>query len=373
MKYVFWVSLVFLAYTYFGYPAWLWMRSHWRARPVLSGDILPAVSVIVAVHNGEAYLERKLDNMVTNWDYPSDRIEIIVVSDGSTDRTNAILQQRSDKRIRAVFTEQREGKAAAINRAVPLATGEIVVFTDVRQTLEREAVRRLVSAFADPSVGCASGRLMLNELDLDRQDFGEGAKVALENKIREWEGATSSIIGALGAFYAVRREAIGELPKGTILDDCYIPLNAVLKGWRSVFDTNARAWDDIQPTIKQEFLRKVRTLTGNYQLLQLMPAVLSTNNPVLFEFISHKVLRLIIPFAHVAAFVTSALIREPFYQIICVGQLIVCGVALLGVVPGLGRWMRRVSGIPLTLMLLNFAAVVALLNFLRRKENVWVA
>lgn len=373
MKWAFWISVALVAYTYFGYPLWLWVRMHWRARPLVAGAIEPSVSVIIAVHNGEKYIGRKLNNILTKWAYPPEKIEVLVVSDGSTDGTDAILRSQTDPRVQALFSSERQGKAAALNRAVPLAKGEIVVFTDVRQLVEPDGVRHIVSRFADPTVGCVSGQLMLGELTLTSHADGDAFKWAVENKTREWEGATNSVVGALGAFYAVRRELIVPIPPGTILDDCYVPLNVVRAGSRTVFEGEARAWDDIKPTFQQEFRRKVRTITGNYQLVRLMPWLLTWKNPVLFEFISHKLLRLIVPFAQGAIFVLSALIPGHFYHAIFIAQLVVFALALIGVFLREGGIVSRGAAIALTLVVLNVAAVVALLNFVRRKENVWAA
>src|SRR5258708_30735251 len=161
MKWVFWISALVLAYTYLGYPAWLWLRAHYRPRPVHASPYTPSVSTVMAVRNEAAVLERKLQNLL-GLDYPEDLSEIVIVSDGSTDATNQILNYfAADRRVRIILNPQSEGKAAALNQAIAAARGEIVVFTDARQTIETDALRLLTASFSDPQVGCSSGEVML--------------------------------------------------------------------------------------------------------------------------------------------------------------------------------------------------------------------
>jgi cellulose synthase/poly-beta-1,6-N-acetylglucosamine synthase-like glycosyltransferase len=324
----------------------------------------------MVVHNEAQALPRKLRNL-SELDYPADQCEIVVVSDGSTDATNEILAGWPDGRLRAVASPQHEGKASALNCGIGAAQGEIVVFTDARQHIQRDAIRHLVSNFADPSVGCASGELMLEDPGHDVTGKGVGIYWALEKKIREWEGASGSMVGATGALYAVRRELLVSLPPATLLDDVYLPLQVARQGKRVIFEPRARAFDNVVATEK-EFRRKVRTLTGNYQLLHLAPWLLSRENPIKFEFVSHKLFRLWVPFALLALLVSSLFLRGGFYQVMLVLQCIfysMGGAALLR--PRL-EFFRRWSEVPLAFLVLNTAAAVALVYFLKGKKEVWV-
>lgn len=371
MKWVFWVSLAAIAYAYVGYPLWLCLRTQWQSRPTRPAPVFPFVSIVLAVHNQEQVLPAKLHNLAA-LEYPEDRIEVVVVSDGSTDGTNRILEAHGERCVRAIFSPEHEGKALALNRGIQAAQGQIIVFTDARQILEPEAVRCLVANLADPSVGCVSGELMLGEPNTAAAGDGLGYYWSLEKKIRQWEGATGSVIGATGALYAVRKELLVPLPPTTILDDLFIPLHVVRQGSRVIFEPDARAWDPLKPSLKREFQRKVRTLTGNYQLMRLAPWVLTRANPVRIEFISHKLLRLVVPFALISTLVSSALLRGTFYEL-CVG-LQLAFYALGGL--GLSRLKRglvgRLADVALTFLMLNTAAVVALVNFLIGKNEVWV-
>jgi biofilm PGA synthesis N-glycosyltransferase PgaC len=330
------------------------------------------VTVVMAVFNEERYLPRKLYNMLNNYDYPQDQMEFVIVSDGSTDKTNGILQSQTDPRLKIIYRPERAGKAEALNCAFKVASGEVVVFTDARQTLEVSAVRNLVRSFYDPLVGCVSGALHFDpDQDVASTMHGERIKMGVENCIRKWEGETGSTIGALGAFYATRRIAIKPIPPGTILDDCYIPLETVYQGFRCVFDEAARAWDNIQPTPAQEFARKVRTITGIYQLLRLSPWLISFRNPVLFELISHKLLRLVMPFAHFGAFLSAGLVGGRFYQFAFLAQLALLVLSGLPFVISSRSIPMKLANIALSVLILNAAAAVALVTFVTGKRISW--
>jgi cellulose synthase/poly-beta-1,6-N-acetylglucosamine synthase-like glycosyltransferase len=295
----------------------------------------------------------------------------VVVSDGSTDATNEILAGWSNERRRAFTSPQHEGKASALNRGIRAAQGEIVVFTDARQIIQLDAIRHLVSNFADPSVGCVSGELMLEDPGHSVTGKGLGIYWKLEKKIREWEGASGSMVGATGALYAVRRDLLVSLPSATLLDDAYLPLHVARQGKRVIFEPRARVSDNVMATEK-EFRRKVRTLTGNYQLLRLAPWLLSRENPIKFEFVSHKLFRLWVPFALLALLASSLCVSGAFYQVMLVLQCLfysMGGVALLR--PRLGVF-RRLSEVPFAFLVLNTAAAVALVYFLKGKKEVWV-
>src|SRR5271156_3350430 len=165
MRLVFWATACLIGYTYLGYAAWLWVRSRWRPRAVQSGPCMPPVSIVLVVRNEAAGLEHKLRNLLGQ-NYPSDRLEILVVSDGSTDGTNYILSEfASDPRVRVILNPKPQGKAAGLNDAMKAASGQIIVFTDARQKIGTNAVRFLLQNFADPEVGCASGELILGDPD----------------------------------------------------------------------------------------------------------------------------------------------------------------------------------------------------------------
>lgn len=370
MKALFWLCTLLIAFAYAGYPVWLYFRARFWPHAVHRAAILPAVTILLAARDEEENLSRKLQNL-DGLDYPADRLEVLVVSDGSTDGTNKILAAWENPRRRAVILPEHQGKAGALNNGVAEAQGEIVVFVDARQTLAPDSLRNLVASFADPSVGCVSGELMLRQDSHISSSKGVGLYWRLEKKIRQWEALADSSVGVTGAFYAARRNLIVKLPADTVLDDVYVPLQVVRQGFRAVFETSAIASEELVIGPKQEFRRKVRTLAGNYQLLQLAPWILTRSNPVRFEFICHKVLRLLVPFALVGAFISAIWLRRGIYEIALTLQVVFYALAGLSIF----RWktgiMARLSQMSLAFVVLNSAAAVAFLYFITGRKAVW--
>lgn len=366
---IFGCSLALIVYTFVGYPILLWLRARLWPRQVQKADYTPTVTFLIAAHNEERVIKRKLDS-IFGVEYPARKIEAIVISDGSTDQTNVIVRSYGDPRLHLIALPQRCGKAVALNHGMGRVRSEIVVFTDARQVLEPSSVRNMMSNFADSSVGCVSGKLMIGELNSERVT-GEAAKWGMENRIRYWEGLTTSVVGALGAFYAADSKLLVPLPAGTLLDDCYLPLNIVRAGKRTVFEAEARVWDDVVTTTKQEFRRKVRTVAGNYQLLRLAPWLLSSRNPILLEFISHKICRLMLPLGFAGLLLSSLLSPSPIVRIFGLAQL--CGYAL-GVLatvrPRLGP-LTRIADVARTAVVLNASAVSAFVKVVTGVQATW--
>lgn len=362
---LFWGALVLIAYAYVGYPAWLTAVALLRPRPVRRAPIAPSLSVVIAVHNEERRVPAKIANL-RQLKYPSP-FQVVLVSDGSTDGTNELLSSAADF-VHAILLGEPRGKAAALNAAVAAATGEILVFFDARQMVAEDALLELVSYFADETVGAVSGELVLDD------PFGApkvGIYWEVEKLIRRLESDSGSVAGVTGAIYAMRRELYQPLPEGTILDDLLTPMNVVRAGKRVVFCSTAIARDQIFVEPRKEFSRKVRTLTGNYQLFKLEPWLLTRKNPILFRFLSHKILRLAVPLLLVVLVISSAAVPGGFYEAALVVQLVFYGLAALGwLIPPARRF--RLVAIAETFTMLNVAAMFALFNFATGRSKVWV-
>ena len=369
---LFWAAALVIFYTYVGYAAWLWLRARLSPWPVLRSANEPNISIVMVVRNEEEWLDRKLQNLLSI-DYPPGLCQVIVVSDGSSDRTDSILRSYADNpRVQVLMKQLSAGKAAGLNDAIDLAAGEIVVLTDARQKFEAGAVRLLIENFADPDVGCVSGALMLGDPDSGEAGKGMGLYWLIEKKIRELESQSGSAVGATGAIYAVRRELLTPVPQGTILDDVYIPMNVARLGKRVLFEPRARAWDSPDLGQDREFGRKVRTLSGNYQLVQFAPWLLSGENPLRFEFISHKLMRLAIPFMLAALLMASLLSRGPLYRVALILQLLFYGLSLLAALRlARGPWARMADA-AFTFVVLNGAAAVAFVNFVTGRKTAWI-
>jgi biofilm PGA synthesis N-glycosyltransferase PgaC len=370
VKLLFWFSIFLIFYAYLLYPIWLFLRARLHPRPVGRKSISPKISIVIAARNEGKHLEEKLHNL-RRLDYPSELVETLVVSDGSTDQTSDILSNVSDSRVRSILLAVHGGKAEALNRAIEVVNGEIVVFMDARQRVATDSLKALVESFADPAVGCVSGALMLADGE-EASPRGVGSYWQLEKAIRFWESTGGSAVGATGALYAVRRSLIPHLPAGIILDDVFIPMEVARRGARVIFEPRALAWDSLPSNPKQEFRRKVRTLFGNYQLVRISPWLLTAANPLRFEFISHKVCRLAVPFALIGMILSSVFLSGFLYRLPLAAAI---GVATLGAlafvrVP-LGN-VSRLTDIALAFVLLNTAAIVAFFYFAVGKKRVWV-
>jgi cellulose synthase/poly-beta-1,6-N-acetylglucosamine synthase-like glycosyltransferase len=365
---VFWSSATLIMYAYFGYPLLMAFLARLRPTPVRCHPFTPSVTLLLIVHNEEQRLDAKIKNSLA-LEYPPDRLQMLVVTDGSTDRSGDITARQNDSRVRLLGLPGPRGKAASIADALPHVEGEVVVLCDVRQAIEVDALQRLVANLSDPAVGAVSGELLLGS-DRDSSSAGGGLVKywSYEKLIRQWESRFDSTVGVTGAFYAVRRGLLSAPDPRTILDDVAIPMEVVRRGHRVVFDTRARAWDEAPSSAPHEFRRKVRTLAGNYQLVQLMPWLLHPRrNPLWFQFVSHKLLRLAVPWCFVVIGVTSVILAahgSTFFTLVALAQLGVYGLGSIGAL--LGRWrpLPTLLSLPAAFLLLNAAAAVALFSFL---------
>lgn len=334
---VFWFSAFVISYTYLGYPILLAAWTRFGRRLVHKADITarrtwPSISVVLAVRNEAARLPSRLDNLL-QLNYPGAR-EIIVVSDGSTDETSETLA-RYRGRVRTVEVAGG-GKPLALNAGVGVATGEILVFADARQHFCNNALVELVANFEDPRVGGVTGELVLDAEHGDSDSTisdGVGLYWKYEKWLRRNESAVWSTLGATGAIYAIRRSLWRPLPAETLLDDVLVPMRVVLAGQRIVFEERARAFDRASADAGNEARRKTRTLAGNYQILAQEPRLLVPGlNPVWLQYMSHKVGRLVVPWALVGTFVTSAVLAGShwFFAIAFVAQLAFYSLAAIG-------------------------------------------
>jgi len=367
-------SLAVVVYAYLGYPLLLSLWASLKGKPVLKSqkELVPSVTVVIAAWNEEARILARVRN-VLDQDYPPSNLDVLVVSDGSTDGTvSAVLSMGSD-RVTVLSFEDRKGKAVAINHGVASARGEIIVFADARQRFSSAAVRELVGNFADPSVGAVTGELILEETG---QHAGRSHAAGLYWKIEKWirrnEGAIDSVAGVTGAVYAIRRCLYPTLPPNTVLDDLLIPMRIAMNGYRVVFEPGALAFDSVTGDYRVEFARKVRTLAGNYQAMSLCPGLLLPwKNRLFFQFWSHKVTRLMAPFCLVLLFAANLVVRHGWLEMLLMVQLVSYAVAGAG-------WGLRMFGVreswtspAFTFCLLNYAALVGAFKFFRSRPIVW--
>jgi cellulose synthase/poly-beta-1,6-N-acetylglucosamine synthase-like glycosyltransferase len=371
VKAVFWISLGGILYTYIGYPAAMWVLARLRPRPWIAAPITPGVSIVLAVHNGIALLPDKIQHLL-NLDYPNIK-EIIIVSDGSTDGTAEFLVWRHHPLLKAIVLEEHGGKAVAVNAGVAEATGEVILLVDLRQEIAPGAIQQLVTNFADTSVGCVCGRLTLLPTG---QDAASGAVGGVYWRYEQWlrgcEAAIDSPVGVCGCFYAIRRELAVPQPAGTILDDMFQPLSIIRQGYRSVVDPQANVYDTWPEKVEGEFHRKVRTLAGNFQLFRLAPWTLTPRNRVLFQLVSHKVMRLAVPYLLALLLVSSIVLGagSRAYAAFAALQVLCWALSVVGLVSRIG-WLNRIAAPASALLVLNAAAVAGLYKFLTTRGPLW--
>jgi len=309
VKTVFFLCLFLVAYVYVLYPLIVFALSSMvqmardfryvlsrrdRRADVPQGGLLPLVSVVVAVHNEERIIEERIENCLSV-DYPRDRMEILIVSDGSTDRTNDVVAGHAADGVRLLALEERNGKAFALNRAIPQAAGEILLLTDSNTMYERDAALKLVRHFRRADIGGVCGELRVKPFDDSTVE--ESLYWKFENFLKLMESRLDMTLGANGGIYAIRKEAYIPIPDGTIVDDFVIFLNVRKRGFRTLFDPEAVAYERSAPSLVDEYQRKVRIGAGDLQSIRLTGSFLDPRSgAVSFSFWSHKVLRWSVPF-----------------------------------------------------------------------------
>jgi len=371
MAWIFWLAFALVGYVYLGYPLLAALRATIHPRPHITAPIQPLVSVIVAAYNEGDRIAARIDNLLA-LDYPPDRIEIIIGSDGSTDHTVARARGYGDARVSVKAFMERRGKPALLNRLVPDARGEILLFADARQQFERGALKALLKSFADPTVGAVSGALMLIADGAAASGQGTSFYWRYEKFIRAMESRIDSTIGVTGAIYAIRRGLFEPIPADTILDDLLIPLRVVSRGYRVLFEPDARAFDRTPATAREEFSRKARTIAGTFQLFARERWLFNPfRNRLWFQTFSHKGLRLLLPALHVTLFAANlALLAFWPYRWMLAAQLAFYAAALLGCTSVFGRRRPLVVSVAYTMCLLCWATMVGLARTLTHRQPV---
>lgn len=354
---VFWAALALVLYAYLLYPLLIRLLARCFGSVPQCSDHAPPLTVVIAACNEAVRIEARVRDVLAQ-DYPPENLHVIVVDDGSTDRTAAAAAV-PDSRVRVLRLEHNQGKAVALNAAIAEIAGGLVVFTDARQRFAPNALRNLAAPFADSRVGAVSGELMIAASD----GTGDiGLYWRMEVALREGEARLRWLHGVSGAIHAMRRERIPSLPPGLILDDMYLPLAARFAGDWVWMTRDAIALDTASASGAEEFRRKLRTLAGNWQLMARMPRLLNPfRNPVFFAWMSHKLLRLLAPWALIAALAASVLLAaRPFYLVLLLLQLAAYAGAALAIL-----FPRQTARIPLlktagTFAMLNLAALLSL-------------
>jgi cellulose synthase/poly-beta-1,6-N-acetylglucosamine synthase-like glycosyltransferase len=329
-----WTSAAFIVYAYVGYPVLLWIVQFAFHNPVRKAAIDPSVSLLISAYNEASVIAAKVRNSLA-LDYPTEQLEIVVASDGSTDDTAQIVrslaQQEGQGRVRLLEFPENRGKVVALNDAVPELRGEIVVFSDASSMLAADSVRNLVANFADPRVGAASGVYQVLNADAAKLGRQEDLYWKYETFLKLQEAKLGTLAGAHGSLYAMRRSLYPSPLAGTINDDFVIPTSVLHRGFRIAYEPQAVAYEEAHEM--EGFGRRVRIAAGNISQLREIGALLWPLRPfVLFCFLSHKAARLLVPAAMIALAIGTALLWQvPFYKWLAVAQIAFYAAAILGV------------------------------------------
>jgi len=373
----FWASAAVLFYVYVGYPLLLLVLAafvpHRRAR-LLADDRLPPLSILIAAYNEEGNIGKKIQETLA-LDYPPDRMEVLILSDASTDRTDSIVRSFTDPRVRLLRMKERRGKTHAQNEGVRACRGAVVAFSDATTIYHPLALRYLASNYQEPAVGAVSGRYQYFDPD-GRSPTGSGtiAFWNYENLIKTFQSRIKTITGCCGCIYSVRRDVYTDLPDN-IISDLVQPLWAIKKGYRVVFEDRALANEETTQSTAEEFSMRVRVVSR--AILGLL-SVAELLNPlkhswVAFQLLSHKVLRWLVPVFLLVLFASNAVLAaEPgAFRLLFDLQALFYLSALLAVGLPMGRWWRPLT-VPLYFCTLNAAALMSVIGVLRgRRYVVW--
>jgi cellulose synthase/poly-beta-1,6-N-acetylglucosamine synthase-like glycosyltransferase len=367
-KLLFWGSAALVAYTYAGFPLLVLARARLRPRPVRTADWTPPLTLVIAARNEAAVIAQKLDN-IFGLDYPAERLQVVVASDGSEDGTDDIVRGYEQHGVTLVPLP-RVGKAAALNAALAVATGEIVVFSDANSIYAPNALRALVRPFADPEVGGAAGDQRYVAAGADgAAASGELRYWSLDRMLKEAESCAGNVISATGAIYAVRRGLLGDVPGG-VTDDFTISTGVIAKGHRLVFVREAVAFEPVAPRAGLEFDRKVRVMTRGLRGVLLRRELLDPRLHGFYalQLFSHKVLRrvMVVPLLALAASSPLLWRRSRFYRLATAGQVLLYGAGTTGLLLADKPLARRQPfGLAAFFVFVNAASLRAIWNIVR--------
>jgi cellulose synthase/poly-beta-1,6-N-acetylglucosamine synthase-like glycosyltransferase len=344
-----WGTLLLVGYVYIGYPILLWIITRWRRRTVLQDNITPAVTLLISAYNEARVISSKLKNALS-LDYPRDRLEIIVVSDASTDGMNAIVESFAEHGVKLLRLTERQGKTVGLNAAVQRVRGEIIVFSDANILYQKNVIRRMVRNFADPTVGCVTGNSCYAENSHSAAHVQENSYWQYEQTIRALESQLGSTVGGDGAIFAIRRSLYTPLPADAI-NDLVIPLQIVAHGYRAIFEPSAIGFEPSAGDFAGEFRRKRRIVNRSWRGVRSVPQVLDPWAVGIFawQVWSHKVLRWLV-FPMILTVAVGCFVAFPVglvYRIGALGFVASVAIAAVGGLAknSLGRLARVAQGL----------------------------
>ena len=383
---LFWLSVSLIIYTYIGYPVLIAFIA--KLIPFQGGasSVLdPSVTLLITAYNEEAVIEKKIENSLL-LNYPPDRLQIIVATDGSSDRTVEIVESFHDRGVKLNHTSLRDGKLAAINRAIVQAHGDIVVFSDANNIYDPDAIRKLITPFSDPNVGASTGAKLIIQ-DGGDLSGAEGIYWKYESWIKTNETILGTCTSSVGEILAIRRELYQPPPSHIINDDYYIVLDLIKRGFRVFYVAEARSFEYVSATVRDEMVRRTRMNTGKYQAMFMSSGLLPFNRPiVMWQIVSHKYFRALLPFGFIGALLANIFLvllpgatstsflrmSVPYAEIFLSIQLFFYLLAALGNSVKLPGLLGKMFYLPTYLVNSNIAILRGFYGFISGKQtNIW--
>jgi len=371
---LFWISLIVIVYTYIIYPLIILTNVTLRPRrkKVIVDNFEPSISIVVAVFNEGVVLQEKLNNFKV-MNYPSKKIELIIGSDGSDDRTNEILKNSTLTNLKVEIFGERNGKPFVLNNIIPKSKGDIIIFSDANTIFHIETIKHLVKHFSDPMIGGVCGDLRLITDPKAIGEIGEFSYWRYENFLKQLESDCQTLLGATGGVYAIRKELFKPLPTNrAIVDDFLIPMEVVKKGFRIVYEPEAIAYENSAGTVRGEFKRKVRIGASNFSSISEYANLLHPcHGFVAFALWSHKIIRWLVPFFLIFILLSSLSLvsHSEFFHIIFNVEIIFLLFALLGFVAELLKIKIGIMSLPYYFIAMNAALFIGFIKYVFGKQR----
>lgn len=370
---LFGVSFLLIIYSYVGYPILLSLLSYLFPRPTRSADITPRISLIITARNEEKCIRAKLVNSLS-LDYPREKLEIIVASDASTDRTDQIVQSFSDLGVILHREDRHYGKTITQSRAVKKSTGEILIFSDATTHYDHHALRAIVRQFADPEVGCVAGQLVYLTPNATAVGKGCSSYWNYEKIVKHFESQLGSLIGVSGCLYAVRRSCHARL-SDDMIDDFVIASEIRMQGLRTVYERTAIAFEETNQEHRDEFMMRVRIIKQTLGALSRYRSLFSWRHNLSYSFqmISHKIMRYLVPFFLITVFASNLVLvgEHPIFEFTFMAQLALYSMALAGwELNNLGFRRLGPLAFPYYFLLVNTAVLIAILKSIMGERYV---
>lgn len=376
LEIIFWTLLGITFYAYIGYGIVIWLmvkiKHFFQAKSKFNMVYQPEVTLLVAAYNEQDCIEEKIKNSLS-LNYPKEKLNIVFVTDGSTDNTTSIIKKYAD--IQLFHKAGRSGKMAAINRVMPLIETPITIFSDANAMLNTEAIQEIVKHFSNEKVGVVAGEKRIIKTTGQTAEVGEGIYWKYESFLKKLDSELYSAVGAAGELYAIRTELFEELESDTLLDDFVLSLKICQKGFVTAYEPNAYATETASLNSTEELKRKIRICAGGFQSVFRLTGLLNPfkNGILTFQYLSHRVLRWVfVPFALLFIFVFNAFLatENQFYSLLFIAQVLFYTMAISGFYAEKNGRKIKILYVPYYFSLMNYSAIAGFKRFLKNQQNV---